>query len=157
MNHSLDGWEIGLLCFGSALSLHFLLWRYVRSARRYPVLFALFFVASLIAVAVSSSPAAFWVAACLSLNYLAIFPAFQASSPTLVMLNHLWKRSKLSEGALRALFQESVVSSRLEDLFAGDFIREVDGKLVLTGRGKALATLFRSYRRFLGLPEGDGG
>ena len=146
---------IGLFGFIGLLVFQIHWWRRNPAARGYIVLFAIFLLGPIPLLAHSAE--AFWVAFCLALNYLAIFPAFQASSPTLVMLYELWREEKVKESELRRLFEKDVMMARLEDLRRGKFVGEKEGKLFLTRRGKCLAGLFQAYRVILGLPVGDGG
>ena len=146
---------IGLSGFIGLLAFQIHWWRRKPSARGYVVLFAIFLLGPVPFLAHSAE--AFWTAFCLGLNYLAVFPAFQASSPTLVMLYELWRQKSIKESGLHRLFENEVMMARLEDLRRGEFIEEREGKLFLTMRGKYLARLFQVYRRILGLPVGDGG
>jgi len=94
----------------------------------------------------------------LSTNYLAIYPAFQATSPTLKLLTFLSEHpSGQSEiEILQVLAKPQLVTDRLQDLSRGKLIGVNGTEICLKPLGTLLAEIFLRYRRFLGLPEGKG-
>ena len=91
-------------------------------------------------------------------NYIAIYPAFQASSPTIQILNLLSQnRSGMgAEEICKRLAEEKLVKDRLSDLSQSGLITHDKGEVGLTPKGKVLASIFIFYRKLLSLPEGAG-
>lgn len=94
----------------------------------------------------------------LSLSYIAIYPAFQASSPTLHLVEslHFHPMGMTREAILAKFATDSVVADRLNDLEASGLLKREGANWRLSKKGACLNLLFRSYRSFLGLPEGAG-
>lgn len=145
----------GLISYAACHVFHVISWRVARPKRDIPWLALLLLAPTLAWEAVGMPSAAlihFWLAA----QYLAVYPAFQASSPTLHLLVRLAKAP--AEGIPRDTLIESTRaldrrSDREGSLGTLGLSRE-DGSL--TRAGKALARFFLGYRKALGLGEGAG-
>lgn len=164
MTQSLD-WGIGLLVSALGQGLHLLIWRRKPAWRRLPLLLILLLLPSLLG-AIGTwqqlwpvSPSAWILSACLSANYIAIYPAFQAASPTLQCLAALYRAPRdWSESEIQHRWGgENILSDRVRDLEHGGFIRRQRHTWQIAPRGRWLARTFRAYRWLLGLPQGDGG
>ena len=106
-----------------------------------------------------------WLAPCvvhalLAANYIAIYPALQASSPTLQILLLLKNEPAglPAEVILAKLATSAVMADRVADLLRSELVRQSHpgGKLDLSWRGNLLATFFASYRQIVGLARGAG-
>ena len=142
---SLHHWWTGALTFAAAYAAHVALWRLVGVRREVVWLAVLFLLVPSAGYVAYGGFAAGLFHFLLSANYIAIYPAFQASSPTIQILN-LVRRS----GAMTP--EEITARVRLEPPLTGGLLR--DGKL--TRRGERIADLFTAYRRLIGLPPGRG-
>lgn len=154
MGFSLGTWAWGLVSYGLCHGWHVVVWRYLRPSRDILCLFALLLVPVPLVLWKFGGAAAlthFW----LSAQYLAVYPALQASSPTLHLLDSL---SRLPGGVESDRLLESMAGiDRHEDralcLKRGGLV-DADGGLSWSGR--SLARAFLLYRRWLGLREGEG-
>lgn len=91
-------------------------------------------------------------------NYIAIYPAFQASSPTVHLLCLLARNPKgLSEAEVtKRLSQATAIQDRLEDLQQSQLLIADGGRFRLSAGGKLIALFFAGFRKFLGLKRGAG-
>src|SRR3989344_3573269 len=157
----------GLPVFLAALGAHVLHWRTKRPRRDVVALCATFLI--LPALLIFSIPflpigpgvldleeafAAYLLHFGLSGVYISSYPAFQAVSPSLQILQ-LFKTSG-SGGLSRAeIFQgfdpTSIVSARVRDLEDSNLIKRQGRGFALTWRGRAVAGLYSLYRKSLGL------
>lgn len=151
---SVDNWWWGAVSYACCHLLHIAWWRIAPPHRALlPLLIS--FYGPLIVDAVWLTPSAALLHALLAANYIAVYPAVQASSPTLRMV--LLLRSGLTEPQLlTALSTDRLLDDRLSDLQKSGLLVTHEGKLVLSRRGNWLASFFLAYRRLLGLPEGAG-
>ena len=166
MSLSLTYWWIGFLSYAAFHLLHICVWYGRKIERDVKLLFillffiptAIYFNLVLIAGTASLWSAPFVVHVVLAMNYLAIYPAFHASSPTIHILCFLWKTGRqVSEGELIGLFgRPAVLADRIGDLIRGDLVRSDGEGLSLSPKGAVLANIFLLYRRMLGLPLGAG-
>lgn len=93
----------------------------------------------------------------LGVNYISVYPAVQASSPTLVILDELYRRKELSEIEIHALFNRGkLIQDRIEDLEKGGMITMHGGQFRLSKKADWLARFFILYRDLLKLPVGAG-
>jgi hypothetical protein len=163
---SLRGWAWAIPAYALLHFLHVVLWRIRRPQKDVVCLFELLIGFPTLLCAVLAlwgiSPLRMlpalvfeWI---LAANYIAVYPAVQASSPTLDMLSQLRKNptglteTELSQHAgPTSLFQD-----RLSDLVQGGLVKRSESGFELTWKGNGLATFFVVYRRFLGLPRGAG-
>jgi hypothetical protein len=159
-------WWVGLITYLPFHLLHVAVWR-MRPPRRdtHELLLFLFLLplaVLLIWVGIGGTPrvgpAAILVHFLVAANYLAIYPALQASSPTVHLLCRLRRHP---EGLTREtitdfMLKTSAVEARLKDLRNSSLIRHRDGRLELSGAGRLLAAIFLGYRRLLGLERGLG-
>ena len=147
------GWGVGsyLTCH----ALHLAWWHWARPKGDLICLFALFLVVPLpglfIQLGVAPALIHFW----LSAQYLAIYPAFQASSPTLHILAALAAHpAGLEETALLAnAAGVDRQQERIHSLQRGGLVKKNGA---LSPLGLMLTKGFLTYRAWLGLPEGEG-
>ncbi len=153
------GWELGNWGWGIASyalchGIHLAWWHFQRPERDLVALFVWFLAVPLPVLLFKAGPGAFLVHFWLSAQYLAVYPAFQASSPTLHLLAALSKARKLP---VSQLLEQTVGLNRENErelsLRNGGLVRKEGG---LTFSGKRLAEFFLLYRRWLGLREGEG-
>ncbi len=148
-------WSWGVGSYLTCHALHLIWWHWARPKNDLLCLFALFLVVPLpgLLVQLGVAPALvhFWMSA----QYLAIYPAFQASSPTLHMLAALAVHpTGLEETALLANAASlDRQQERIGSLQRGGLV-EMDGEL--SPLGFMLAKGFLTYRSWLGLSEGEG-
>ena len=90
--------------------------------------------------------------------YIAMYPAAQASSPSLEILMLFRGRPEglTREEIVRGFNTVSVVSARVKDLVDSKLVVQPGGKLTLTPNGRWLSVLFALYRRSLALPVKGG-
>jgi hypothetical protein len=161
---SLESAWMGVLTYLIAHLFHVTLWHVGETKSDVKLLFCLlFFIPSavylnlILKLGVDSRwVAPFIVHVILAMNYIAIYPAFQASSPTVHILTFLKKAGRsVSEVELIEKFGRGggVVKDRLADLKQGGLVQQ-EGQLTL--KGKLLARIFITYRQILGLPMGAG-
>lgn len=142
--------------FGAILS-HFLLWHFSPPRRPLPLLVGILFLIPTPLLWWHGTPAALVLHLLICANYLAIYPALQATSPTLKMLNIIGGRAEgITEDALvAAVASQKMVTDRIEELRAAGLLTKPNGQ-ALTRRGALLARAFVLFRRSLGLPLGEG-
>lgn len=161
---SLHGWWLGALSYALVHLIHIVIWRVKLVVRDVQVLTLVFIVYPTLAwIGVCGSDlgiswAALVVHLVLSVHYIAVYPAAQATSPTLEMLYQMSRRADgiTREELVTLLGGEDLISDRLADLERGEMIAHENGKLVLRKRARSLANLFYYYRRSIGLPAGAG-
>lgn len=152
---SLEFWWLGLASYGVCHLVHLAWWQVRRPRRDILTLFVLFLGIPLPLAAATLGAAPLLIHFWLSAQYLAIYPAFQASSPTLHLVATL---ARSPEGMDEGVLMESTVGldrhdEREKSLHQSGFLKE-EGSL--TASGKALARFFLAYRSWLGLSEGEG-
>jgi hypothetical protein len=89
--------------------------------------------------------------------YVITYSALEADSPTLVMVRmlHEARPNGLETAAFLArLGDEVLVLPRVRDLFRDRMAEEVDGRIVLTAKGRLMAGYFNLYARVLGIGLG---
>lgn len=158
---TISGWWWGGISYSVCHLAHVLIWRFAPVRRDVKALFFLFIVgpASLFAVSLLLNLNFTWAAGvfhfALAANYIAIYPAFQASSPTLTILDALYRRNDWADlrELVGAVGGEKVLSDRVEDLKRSGL---TTGESQLTAKGNFLSTIFITYRQLIGLPEGGG-
>lgn len=163
---SFDSWWLGLVSYGTCHVAHIIIWHWKLFQPGLKLLALIFFVipglvyAGLLAGGWDfwSSFAALVTHLILSANYFATYPALQASSPTLVILDALYRSPNgFSEQELLKLFaQPNVVSDRLADLLKSGLVIQKEAGFQLTTMGCGLAGFFATYRKVLGYPPGAG-
>lgn len=152
----MDFWWLGLLTYSACHALHVLIWRFHPTLRKLPLLVAILFIVP--CALFSRYGSAALIHFCLALNYLAIYPAFQASSPTLHLLEQLTRQAEVSLGSVRALFlRERILENRLAELRVAGLVHHMKEGEKIAPVGRVIARAFRFYRASLGLPQGDGG
>ena len=157
--------------FIAAMGLHVFVWRRHHPRRHLLALAAVFFVPVLLFLAGIALYArrALGVGVCESVllyaafaaSYIQVYPAAQASSPTLWIL--LMVGGREPSGISKADIQEqiglgSLVQDRVQDLLDAGLVEQRSGAggLSLTARGSAMVLPFILLRRFLGLQVGRG-
>lgn len=161
MTFPLQNWWWGLLSYGAAHVFHILIWRRGTPRRDVRCLVEVFFLPLLPALPLAlngEALAPLITHAVLAVHYIALYPAFQASSPTLHILDELAR----DKGGLTAAAVADRLSrlrredERVEDLLASRLVVERDGRIRLSRRGRWVAHAFTAYRNLLGLPVGEG-
>jgi hypothetical protein len=160
----LDYWAYGLSSYLFFHILHILVWRGRALKGDVRLLFVLLIgIPEVVYLNLLLKWGGVWVApgivhGLLAANYIAIYPAFQASSPTISILAFLWREKRtIPETDLVKLFAtEDVMGNRMEDLATSGLVKKEDEKLSLSSKGRLLATFFIFYRKALGLPRGVG-
>lgn len=149
-------WAWGLVSYAVSHALHVVIWRARTPNRQVVALFGILCAPAAL-VAYYSIPAAITHFSCAA-SYIALYPAFQAVSPTIQILELL---RKMPSGAPRnqlvaAFASPSLVSDRVADLMRGGLLIQNEESARLTWRGRLLARFFIVYRSLLGLAEGGG-
>lgn len=163
---SLQHWWAGILSYLFFHLVHLLVWNQIRPKKDFIFLGIIFFVIPLFAYGLlaNTSPQATGYLApallhcLLSAQYLMIYPALQASSPTLQILRLVrLSHNGLTEPAIVRQLQERLVPvDFIDELVSLRFIRKENGSLSITRLGNAVASVVHSYRKCLGLPPGGG-
>lgn len=161
------------LLFILCLFIHAALWR-IRIPKSRPLaLFVIFVILPLAAsgawqrLCAAASPlwsltnsellAAFLLQAAFASAYILTYPAFEALSPSLVIVLLAGSKGGISKGELAGYFSdEALFEPRMRDLVESGLARKKDGVLAATFKGKLLAHFFILMRAFLGLPKGGG-
>ena len=160
---------LGISTFGICLAAHVLLWRFHPPHHHVPALFALFSIGGMLLLCTVRIHFDFlsgtdWTAvvllhAAMSSAYIQLYPAGQARSPSAALLIAVGQSMPrgMNEAEIRHLLDpEKAFHERLKDLAVSGLIRNENGKLSLTARGRAFILPFLYYRRMLGIPEGKG-
>jgi len=161
---SLNYWWVGFLTYVPFHVLHVVIWR-VAPPRRDALELVLYLLVLPIALGliwVGFGGPLPWSAILLHLllgiNYIAIYPAFQATSPTVHVLCLL--REEIlgvePEKVERVLSETTSLGHRVHDLHRGGLILRTEQGQRLSGLGNALAQFFILFRRVLGLSQGAG-
>ena len=166
---NLDLWPWGLAVYCAIHFLHILVWRGLRPQRQFRALALIFLLIGPLSLCwvvyptVISDPGSIvsplLLYFCLAAQYIAVFPAFQAMSPTIEFLYRLKKTpSGLTADELaNSLDGNAIVGDRVSDLLSsGLAVRTADGQIAATSAGRLLGNAFRIYRKALGLPVGEG-
>lgn len=158
---SITCWWVGALFFIFSLLMHLFIWRSRPNQRTFSQLFILFLTPPLLLLGFSCVQPGLFVSGLLNLilsaNYLAIYPAFQASSPSIKMLALLFERKGLKKHKLLSHFpKDSLLSDRYKDLIDAGLIIKKNGDFKLTTRAKNMVRIFTLYRKLLGLEPGRG-
>lgn len=149
MRGMLWGGSVFLLLF----ALQVLAWRIFRPKRQMLALFLIYF-GPVFGLAYFILPAGIFLFA-LSAAYVMTFPAIQAQSPTLLLIQEIKRRGgRVGEDDLGAIFNERLLLEERKKDLSRDGLVNADGSM---GRfGKALAVVFLLYRRMLGISGGTG-
>lgn len=151
---------LGLATFITSLLVHVLIWRRLQINRHFLMLLVIFLGLPVVGYGMLSDartliPLSFHLI--LAVNYIAIYPAFQAASPTIQILAFLAHApGGLTRSELASKMQaENLVDARLKDLHRAGLLSS-DAQPVLSWGGRWLAKGFLTYRAVLGLPVGQG-
>ena len=159
---------IGIICFIPVLLIHIILWNVFKPKSEILTLLVLFvgvpFVVMCIVGLFSavSTVELFSIALLyfsLTAAYIQTYPGFASSIPSFKILQavHNSDSHGLSAREIINIFQsQELVDSRMQLLYHDRLIASANGKLTLTLPGKALAFIFITYRKLLGLPVGKG-
>ncbi len=163
--HSIDNWWVGILTYLPFHCLHIFVWRLIPPRRDVLelVLYLLILPLALGLLWVGLGGSLSWPQALLHLllavNYIAIYPAFQASSPTVrlicLLLDHpLGLTPEKTEETMR---QITGVDHRIQDLSKSRLLfKGPRGEWKLSFYARIIARFFLIYRRSLGLEQGAG-
>lgn len=146
-----------LLLFAASFALHLLHFRLLRPVRVFWALILDFAVIPAAATAFLHPAPGLGFYAALVLAYAFVFSAFQADSPSVLIVHRVndAEDEGLDEAALRAeLDDRRLFDPRLEDALRGGLIVEEDGRLTLSLRGRLFAALFKLQRTLLGQEKG---
>jgi len=161
---SLEFWWIGILTYIPFHLMHLVIWR-INPPRRDALELVAYLIVLPLAIGLlwigfgGSLP---WSAAFLHMliaaNYIAIYPAFQASSPTVHVVCMLWDNK---DGVPAAHVEKSIgdvthLDHRVSDLQRSGMLVQTPTGWELSRQGKILAFFFITYRRWLGLAQGAG-
>lgn len=157
------------LTFILCLFIHAALWRLKPSARRPLALICVFVLPTpfiwlfLLALPVFPVPgggellAAGLLQLSLASAYILSYPAFEALSPSLVMVLLAGDRGHLGLDELPQFFRDDcLLKPRIRELVETGMVIESDGVLSITRKGRLLAACFVFMRSLLGLPKGGG-
>jgi hypothetical protein len=162
------------LTFILCLFIHAALWRLRFPPNRAVCLLAIFVLfpaAAAGAWALLASKGLFWLpslekgewlaAALLQLAfasaYILSYPAFEALSPSLVIVLLAGGSGGVAMKDLPRFFDDGTLfEPRVRDLLASRLATDRDGVLSITPKGRLLARTFALMRFFLGLPKGGG-
>lgn len=95
----------------------------------------------------------------LSCVYVAGYPAVRAVSPSLdilLMISASEEKRMRAEDMLQRYADKRLVTARIDDLLTYRLLEKRDGRYTLTLPARFIARIFLLYRRFLGLPMGEG-
>lgn len=167
----------GTSVFALAWAAHLLLWRFHQPRRQFTVLLLIFLLLpSLVYLLAAAAVAAglglpvgvndflFLLLALLwnlgmSLAYIMTYPPIQTGCPSLNIVLAVFRSrgDGISDRQLMALFTpEELLTDRIRDLTGDGFIELRGDAWGLNLSGRVVGTVFRSYRRLLGLPPGEG-
>lgn len=159
----------GFLTFFIAFCLHVFIWRVFKPKNQMTVIFTIFlfipFILFLAILPVSGFTSLFDFLAVallyfsLSCAYIQTYPVIYVYAPSLQIVHII---SKSNEGGLSFLELENhfnnsgMLDERLNDLLVEKFVFYENEKLLLTLKGKFLATVFYYFRKLYGLKPGEG-
>ncbi|HBG46462.1 MAG TPA: hypothetical protein DDW94_05665 [Deltaproteobacteria bacterium] len=154
--------------FSLSTAIHLALWR-LRLPRNRPLALVTVFIflpIALVAMAagVQSAPPAEHLLAALLLDlalaasYVLTYPAVEALSPSLLIVLKIGSSADgLPEKDLAEGFgDELLLYPRVRDLIDSGMLKESGGGLTLSPSAKLMIRFFTAYRRFIGLPHGEG-
>jgi hypothetical protein len=161
-------WWTGIVSFLVCYVLHIIFWNRTRGRRNIALLLTVFFIFPLAGflvgwgfggsrfILVGLIPVVVHVLT--AANYVAIYPAFEASSPTVTLLDLLHRfPGGLTLGEIEErIGGKTLVHDRVQELVGARFITPGENSPGLTWRGNLLASIFVFYRRLLGLSPGGG-
>jgi predicted transcriptional regulator len=160
---------VSLLLFGCALALHVVVWRiappraYLLWFLKYWALLPLALVALYLAIA-GTSEILTWLAGLLT--YLAlcacfilVYPAISMSSLSLEILHYLHRHGPQPVTALQLASQSgaAMIEARRVNLLESGVFRADDERLMLTAKGRLIASAIDTVRWLLAIPRGSGG
>ena len=169
---------MGTFSFCLAFAVHLLVWRFFQPKKQILLLVVIFLLAPIVLYLCLFSTLLMtedegvpgygifnflifplvWHGA-LSLAYIMTYPPIQTGCPSLniVLAARRSMPAGLSGEELQALFSErSLFSDRVKELGGDGLIQLQDAAWGLTLTGKIVTSIFRTYRRVLGLPFGEG-
>lgn len=157
------------LTFIMCLFIHAALWRLRPPARRPLALLCVFVLAPpfiwglLFALQLFNVPGKgeLLAAGLLQLSfasaYILSYPAFEALSPSLVLVLLAGDRGEVALEELPDFFgDDCLLSPRIRELVEAGMVLESGGALSITRKGRLLAACFVLMRSILGLPKGGG-
>ena len=150
------------LTFLIALFAHLVIWKFWMPKKNRPVVLVIIFfwvlVLSIVMLKNFSQCIDYIVLYCsLTFAYILSYPAMEADSPSLAILNNIAKASKdgLAKVELyKVMTDEVVVVARINDLLNDGLVYVESNKYFLTSQGLFLASVFVGFRKLLNLPKG---
>lgn len=150
------------LTFLIALFVHLLIWKLAMPKKNRPVVLVnIFFWVLVLAVLTMkdfSQCLDYIVLYCsLAVAYVLSYPAMEADSPSLAIINIIAKASKagLAKAELyKIMTDETLVVARINDLLGDGLIFIESKQYFLTSKGLFLARVFGGFRKLLNLPKG---
>lgn len=160
----------GIVLWLSCFALHVVLWRARKPVNDVKMLIYVFLLLPIAIVSVVFINVQHWFKIeetflviilhyCLSLAYIASYPAAQAHSPSLDIMLKVSRspNREISASELAATWgNRNVLIDRVDDLQTGGLIVRRGEVYYLTMPGRALLTMYRLYRQFLGVSFGKG-
>ncbi len=149
-----------ILFFLVALIFQIFVWRIIKVKKIIFWLFFIFFVFMpvFMAFTITFEIKTFFLYFLIAAAYIQTFPAIQADSPTLKIINLIGnsKEGISKEKITKAFSEYSLREERISDLITEGFLIKDNENFVLTKKGLLLAKLFIAYRKILGIGEGKG-
>ena len=167
----LEKWPWGVASFGGCFLVQVIWWRIRRPRHDLVRTFQWFVLLPLLAIAlIVFIPASTWIGfswqewlapfvvhLLLGGNYLVLYPALQASSPSIQIISLLVSNPGLSETQiLDRIARPSLIEDRLNNLGEAKITRKTSGGYELALVGYCLAGIFIWYRKLLGVGAGEG-
>ncbi|TAM45949.1 MAG: hypothetical protein EPN55_06960 [Gammaproteobacteria bacterium] len=159
---------LSLLLFAGVFVLHVAVWRLFR-VRREMLLLALLFLAvpgvALVVALVSGRLAPVETMAtvlmlyALSVAYIQTYPGLKDDIPSfriLMLLDQAGRGGMTESEILDQIGEQSLFAFKVAELESDSLVIRNGDRVRLTPAGRMLATVFRSYRRLLGLGPGKG-
>jgi hypothetical protein len=166
---------IAAALFSYALVLHVVIWRlrppsgYLYWFLKYWLLLPLAVVCAVLAVEglrgdLSASQLLAWLGGFLSYlalcaSFILIYPAISMSSLSLEILHHLRRHGPQREDALRLADRSgaAMLETRRDNLIHSGMFRADGDRLILTAKGRLVASVIDAVRWALAIPRGSGG
>lgn len=159
----------GFGLFFSCLVVHIIFWRLRHPRHHALALVSIFFIpaVAILSTLLFTCPklqridlfAIGLLHAAVSCAYIQLYPASQASSPSMKILRTIHKSMPRGMAAveIQSVFDPvQVFDARVEDLYHSGLLSKKDSEVTITARGRAFIVPFIFYRKLLGIPPGNG-
>jgi hypothetical protein len=167
---------IALSLLSYALVLHVVTWR-IRPPRQYLYWFLKYWlllplaavcawlvVQAIVRDSVPTSEVLTWLGGFLTYlaicaSFILVYPAISMSSLSLEILHYLRRHGPQARGSLRLAAQSgtAMLDVRRDNLLASGMFRAEGESLILTAKGRAVASVIDAVRWMLAIPRGSGG